>query len=77
MLCIFQNSQIDGRNSDKSRKNPQRSSLLGIELTRAHQLLTEERHFDHVGLNDTLNTEDNSKVGIMGIKLFNNLYQIY
>lgn len=55
------NSQIDGRNSDKSRKNPQRSSLLGIELTRARQLLTEERHFDHVGLNDTLNTEDNSK----------------
>ncbi len=73
MYIFPQNFQFDRVDGDKSRKNSQRSSLLKAELTRAHQLLADDRHCDHVGLNDTQNTEDNSKVGMTGIKLFSNV----
>ena len=74
-LHIPQNSQLDRRNGDKSRKTSQRSSLLDAELTRAHQLLTEGRHFDNLGLENKTNAEDNSKVSCItfinkGNKLF-------
>lgn len=68
LLYISQNSRIDRRHSDKSRN---RSSLLEAELTRAHQLLVEERHFDKLSVGNKTNTEDNSKVGITVIKLLN------
>jgi hypothetical protein len=56
--------QIQRANSDKSKKNTQRSSILEAELARAQQLLADDRHFDYVDANDTLRTEDDAKVGI-------------
>ena len=73
LFYISQNSQIDHRNNEKSRKTSQRRSLLDAELNRAHQLLSEERHFDKLGVENKPNTEDNSKVGVTDIPLFNAL----
>ncbi|XP_028405618.1 leucine-rich repeat and calponin homology domain-containing protein 3-like [Dendronephthya gigantea] len=54
-------SEVERKNSDRGRRSSNRSASLEAELTKAHHLLSVERQFDHTGLDEAVNTEDNSK----------------